>query len=126
VAFLPRGLTRRLASRHYAGQDLPGESPLIPADNLKPVDLRLSLEEARALHAALEEIVESGREDPPLSRAYRILNWRILAASEGSGLTRRMSELARQANNAEEYEAARDDALGPILEGLERGENRDP
>jgi len=37
-----------------------------------------------------------------------------------------MSELARQANNVEEYEAARDDALGPILEGLERGENRDP
>ncbi len=70
--------------------------------------------------------MESGREDPPLSRAYRILSWRILAASEGSGLTARMSELARRSETVEDYEATRNDALGPILDGLERGENRDP
>ena len=41
-------------------------------------------------------------------------------------MTARISELARQAETLEEYEAARDQHLGPILDGLERGENRDP
>ena len=42
------------------------------------------------------------------------------------GLTGRIARLAREARSLEEYEAARERALGPILEGLERGENRDP
>jgi hypothetical protein len=37
-----------------------------------------------------------------------------------------MAELARQAESVEEYEAARDRALGPIFDGLESAENRDP
>jgi hypothetical protein len=37
-----------------------------------------------------------------------------------------MAELARQASSVEEYEAARNAALGPILDGLESAENRDP
>jgi hypothetical protein len=37
-----------------------------------------------------------------------------------------MAELARQASSVEEYEAARDRALCPILDGLESAENRDP
>ena len=44
----------------------------------------------------------------------------------GAGLTGRMAELARNAGSVEEYEAARDEALGPILDGLESAENRDP
>ena len=31
-----------------------------------------------------------------------------------------------EAESVEEYEAARDRALGPILDGLESAENRDP
>ncbi len=58
--------------------------------------------------------------------AYRILAWRILAAKGGPGLTGRMAEIARRAGTVEEYEAARDRALGPILDGLESPENRDP
>ena len=71
-------------------------------------------------------MLEGGREDPKLERAYRLLGWRILAAKGGTGLTERIARLAREARSLEEYEAARERALGPILEGLERGENRDP
>ena len=90
------------------------------------VELRLSLDEADALHAALEGLLETGREDPRLERSYRVLGWRILAAKGGTGLTERLADLAREAETLEEYEAARDRTLGPILEGLESGENRDP
>jgi hypothetical protein len=105
---------------------LPGdETRNKPAD---PVEIELSLpvETAKALHAALEDLLEGGREDAALERAYRVLTWRILAARGGSGLTARMADLARQASSVEEYEAARDRALGPILDGLESAENRDP
>jgi len=91
-----------------------------------PVELRLSLDEAEALHAALEEMLEEGRVDPRLERSYRVLGWRILAVRGGTGLTGRLAELAREAESLEEYEAARERALGPILDGLESGENRDP
>jgi len=91
-----------------------------------PVELRLSLDEAEALHAALEEMLEEGREDPRLERSYRLLGWRILAVRGGTGLTGRLAELARGAESLEEYEAARERVLGPILGGLESGENRDP
>ena len=86
------------------------------------------MEEAEALHAALERLLEDSGEDlfPWLERAYRLLGWRILAAKGGTGLTGRIAELAREARSLEDYEAARARALGPILEGLERGENRDP
>jgi hypothetical protein len=90
------------------------------------VELSLSAEDADALHAALEGLLESGREDPRLERVYRTLGWRLLAARGGTGLTARMADLARGAGSFEEYEAARDAALGPILDGLEQGENRDP
>jgi hypothetical protein len=49
-----------------------------------------------------------------------------VARREGSGLTARLSEIARRASTLEEYEAERNRALGPILEGLENSENRDP
>jgi hypothetical protein len=88
--------------------------------------LRLSLEEGRALHALLEHLLESGEQDQRLERSYRLLGWRILAATGGKGLTGRIAGLAREANSLEEYEAARERKLGPVLEGLERGENRDP
>ena len=91
-----------------------------------PVELRLSLDEAEALHAALEEILEEGRGDPWLEHSYRVLGWRILAVRRGTGLTGRLAELAREAESLEEYEAARERALGPILDGLESSENRDP
>jgi hypothetical protein len=91
-----------------------------------PVELQLSAEEAEALHAVLEELLEGGREDPLLERSYRLLAWRILAAKGGTGLTGHIAHLARKAESLEEYEAARVQALGPILDGLERGENRDP
>ncbi len=91
-----------------------------------PVELRLSLDEAEALHAALEEMLEEGREDPRLERSYRVLGWRILAVRGGTGLTGRLAELAREAESLEEYEAARERVLGPILDGLESSENRDP
>ena len=90
------------------------------------VDLRLSLPEAEALHALLEGLLESGEEDPHLERSYRLLAWRILAVKSGTGLTGRIAGQARDARDLEEYETARDRALGPILDGLERGENRDP
>ena len=91
-----------------------------------PVELQLSLDEAEALHAALEEMLEEGQEDPRLERSYRVLGWRILAVRGGTGLTGRLAELAREAETREEYAAARERALGPILDGLESSENRDP
>ncbi len=90
------------------------------------VDLNLSLKTAETLHVVLEDLLKDGRDEPALQRAYRILTWRILAARGGSGLTGRMVEIARKAETVEEYEAARDRALGPILDGLESAENRDP
>jgi hypothetical protein len=84
------------------------------------------VDEAEALHATLEELLEGGREDPRLERSYRLLGWRILVAKGGTGLTERVAGLAREAETLEEYEAARAQVLGPILDGLERGENRDP
>ena len=90
------------------------------------VELRLALEEAEALHALLERLLESGEQDPRLERSYRLLGWRILAVRGGRGLTARIADLARTADSLEEYEGARDRELGPVLDGLERGENRDP
>jgi hypothetical protein len=94
--------------------------------NEPTVDLNLPLKTAETLHAVLEDLLKDGRDEPALQRAYRILAWRILAARGGSGLTARMVEIARKAETVEEYEAARDRALGPILDGLESPENRDP
>jgi len=88
--------------------------------------LRLSLNEAEALHALLEDRLEGGEQDLRLQRSYRLLGWRILAARGGTGLTGRMADLARRSQSLEEYEAQRERTLGPILDGLERGENRDP
>ncbi len=91
------------------------------------VELKLPLKTAETLHAALEDLLESGGHDEAdLERAYRTLAWRILTVKDGSGLTGRMAALAREAGSVEEYEAARDEALGPILDGLESAENRDP
>lgn len=80
------------------------------------------------MHASVEDALENlpGRPDPRLERAYRVLAWRILAAKGGTGLTGRLAAIAREAESLEEYEAARDRELRPIIEGLERGENRDP
>jgi hypothetical protein len=91
------------------------------------VNLCLPLETAEALHTALEDLLEGNYpEEATLERVYRILSWRILAVKGGTGLTSWMAELARQTESVEEYEAARDRALGPILDGLENAENRDP
>lgn len=98
----------------------------LPGGDPAEVDLSLPLGSAEALHSALEDLLEGGRDDASLERAYRILAWRILAVRGGTGLTARMAELARQAGSVEEYEAARDRALGPILDGLESAGNRDP
>jgi hypothetical protein len=94
--------------------------------NEPTVDLNLPLKTAETLHAVLEDLLKDGRDEPALQRAYRILTWRILAARGGTGLTGRMVEIARKAETVEEYEAARNRALGPILDGLESAENRDP
>jgi hypothetical protein len=88
--------------------------------------VELSLDEADALHAALEELLDEGRGDPRLERSYRLLGWRILAAKGGTGLTGFLARLACEAETLEEYEAAREQTLGPILDGLESAENRDP
>lgn len=91
------------------------------------VELKLPLKIAETLHAALEDLLESdGHDEADLERAYRTLAWRILAVKDGSGLTSRMAELAREAGSVEEYETARNEALGPILDRLESAENRDP
>ena len=91
------------------------------------VELKLPLKTAETLHAALEDLLESdGHDEADLERAYRTLAWRILAVKDGSGLTSRMAELAREAGSVEEYEAARNEALGPILDRLESAEDRDP
>ena len=90
------------------------------------VQLRLSLKDAEALHALLERFLESGEQDPRFERSYRLLGWRILAAKSGKGLTGRMADLAREADSLEEYEAARERELGPVIDGLQRAENRDP
>ena len=94
--------------------------------NEPTVELHLSLDEAETLHALLEDSLEGGEQDPRLERSYRLLGWRILAARGGAGLTGRVAGLARRADSLEEYEAAREKMLGPVLDGLERGENRDP
>ena len=90
------------------------------------VGLELSLKEAETLHALLEDSLEGGEEDPRLERSYRLLGWRILAARGGTGLTGRIAVLAREADTLEKYEEARDLELGPVLDGLESAENRDP
>ena len=90
------------------------------------VELWIPLEEAEALHALLERLLEGGEQDPHLEHSYRLLGWRILAARGGTGLTGRIADLAREADSLEKYEAARERELGPVLDGLERGENRDP
>lgn len=99
-------------------------------DGSPPPELpvQLPLDAADALHAAVEGLLES-RPDPSLERAHRTLAWRILAAKGepgASGLTARLAGLARDARTLEEYEAARDDLLGPLLDRLESPENRDP
>ena len=115
-------MTSRSSSRRIAST---WRRPVSPRGD-PTVELRLSPDEAEALHAVLEELLEGGREDPLLERSYRVLGWRILAARGGTGLTGRIAGLAREAESLEEYEAARDRTLGPLLDGLERGENRDP
>jgi hypothetical protein len=90
------------------------------------VEIHLSLDEAGSLHAMLEDLLERGEGDRYLERTYRLLGWRILAARGGTGLTGRMAGLAREADTLEEYETARDRDLGPVLDGLESAENRDP
>jgi len=90
------------------------------------VDLRFSLQEAEAIHALLENVLEDGARVPHIERPYRLLGWHILATRGGTGLTGRIANLAREAERLEEYEAARDEELGPVLEGLESAENRDP
>ena len=92
----------------------------------RPVLLHLTLEEADALHAALEGLLEVGAAPAILERPHRLLAWRALAARDGSGLTARLASIASEASTLEGFEAARDEELGPILEGLESAENRDP
>jgi hypothetical protein len=98
--------------------------------NTPTVQLSLPLEAAEALHAVLENLLEDDERnnsaEANLERVYRVLAWRILALKSGTGLTGRMAQIAREARTVEEYEAARDRALGPILDGLENAENRDP
>jgi hypothetical protein len=96
----------------------------LPED--RPVRIDLSVPEAESLHAALEDILEGTPSDPNLDRPHRLLAWRTLAAKTGTGLTARLADLARKADTLEQYEAARDEELGPILDGLESAENRDP
>ena len=96
------------------------------ADRPEGVELYLSVPDAEALHAGLEDLLENGRGGPELEKIYRVLGWRILATRPGVGLTGSMADLARSAGSVEEYEAERDRELGPILDGLERGDNRDP
>lgn len=92
----------------------------------RQVEVRLPLESAERLHAVLEDVLERDAAASDLGLLYRHLGWRILAARGGSGLTATLAALAREADTLEQYEAARDAELGPILDGLQRGENRDP
>ena len=92
----------------------------------RPVRLDLSLQEAEALYAALEDLLESNPANPELKLTFRLLSWRTLAARTGTGLTGRLTDLAKEADTLDQYEAARDEELGPILDGLESAENRDP
>jgi hypothetical protein len=92
----------------------------------RTVELTLALDEADALHAVLEDLLEKGPANPRLEHTYRLLGWRILVARGGSGLTGRIATLAREAESLEAYEVARDRELGPVLDGLESAENRDP
>lgn len=78
------------------------------------------------MHALLEDLLERAEVDQRLQRPYRLLGWHILAARGGTGLTGRIAVLAREADTLEEYEEARDRELGPVLDGLESAENRDP
>jgi ABC-type phosphate/phosphonate transport system substrate-binding protein len=78
---------------------LPGEETRHKPQGPANVELSLPLDVAETVHAALEDLLQDGRED---------------------------TELARGASSVEEYEAARDRTLGPILDGLESAENRDP
>src|SRR5215213_6065372 len=78
------------------------------------------------LGGSLDDLLEKGEGDHNLGRTYRLLGWRILATRGGTGLTGRVAELAREADSLEQYEVARDDELGPLLDGLEGAENRDP
>lgn len=90
------------------------------------MDISLSPAEADALHSTLEDLLESGAGTPELERAYRLVGWRLLAARGGTGLTGRLADMAREAETLEEFEAARDEELGPIIKRLESPENRDP
>ena len=90
------------------------------------VELSLTLEEADSLHALLEDLLEKGVANQPLEHTYRLLGWRILAVKGGTGLIGRVAQLASEAGTLEEYEEARDRELGPVLDGLESAENRDP
>lgn len=92
----------------------------------REVELSLTLAEAESAHSALERLLESGEGDEALQLAYRRLTWRLLAAKEGSGLTARLAEVARNAQSLEQFEHERDEELGPVLGGLESGDNRDP
>jgi hypothetical protein len=92
----------------------------------RPVHLGLSIEEARALHAVLEGLLETGAAPEILEYPHRLLAWRTLAATGGTGLTGRLAAIARESGTLEEFESARDKELGPILDGLENAENRDP
>ena len=96
----------------------------------EPFPVNLPLDVAEGLHRALEELLENGHGNPELERGYRVLAWRILAArgesGDASGLIAQMAEAAHGAATLEEYEAARDATMGPILDGLESAENRDP
>lgn len=90
------------------------------------MELALTSAEAERAHAALERALENGEGDETLELAYRRLGWRLLAVKSGAGLTARLSEIARHAETLEQFERERDEELGPILGGLESGENRDP
>ena len=88
--------------------------------------IALSVSEAESVHAALEDALESGKGGSELELAYRRLGWRLSAARGGSGLSARVAEIARESESLEEFERKRDEELGPLLDGLESGENRDP
>ena len=88
--------------------------------------LDLSVEEADALYALLDDLLENDTAPPVLGRPHRLLAWRTLAAGGGTGLTGRLAAIARESPTLEEFESRRARELGPILEGLERAENRDP